>query len=135
MKTITPTNHKKLKIFIICTVRKASLEYTDMLFKYVKGLEDLGHTVHLPPRDTNQIDDTGFNICTDNFEAILNSDEVHIFYNPDSQGTHFDLGMVFAIVALYPILETKIKIVPIELPEFKPGKNFPNMILEWQKRQ
>lgn len=83
-----------MKIKIICPVRKGTpQEVTD----YVAMLEHQGHKVHFPPRDTNQNDVTGVNICLNHFHAISEADEVHIWYDPTSQGVHFDLGMAFVL--------------------------------------
>lgn len=109
-------------IFIICTVRDADIAYIDKLDKYVDKLEQQGNEVHLPHRDTNQ-KLTGLGICYQNQSAIRNADEVHIFYNPDSQGTHFDMGMAFA-------LGKRIKI--IESSDYGEGKSFARMLHEWQ---
>ena len=111
-----------MKIFIICTVRGASEEYKKKLEDYVKKLEKDGHKVHLPHRDTNQ-NNNGINICLENAVAINNSDEVHIFYNPTSQGTHFDMGVSFALRKPIKIIEN------VELTE---GKSFQRMLTEWE---
>jgi hypothetical protein len=115
-----------MKIFLICTVRLGVTEFSK---KYVEKLESEGHKVHFPPRDTNQIDPLkGFNICIDNSKAIKESDEVHVIYNPKSQGIHFDLGVAWA-------LGKKIKVVnPEEFPEEKSqNKSFLNMMEIWEK--
>jgi nucleoside 2-deoxyribosyltransferase len=112
------------RVFIICTVRGATPEYQKELENYVELLESQGIKVHLPHRDTNQ-NDTGFNICNQNANAIRESDEVHIFYNPDSQGTHFDMGVAFSL---------KKKIVVVKNVEFGPGKSYPRMLHEWQEK-
>ena len=109
------------KIFIICTVRGATEEYKKKLEDYVADYERVGVKVHLPHRDTNQ-EESGYNICRQNAAAIFEADEVHIFYNPESQGTHFDLGVAFA-------LNKKIQVV--ENVEYGPGKSFARMIDEW----
>jgi len=111
-----------MKIFLICSVRGASPDTIEKQNQYVKALENAGHTVHYPPRDTNQTA-SGLDICSQNYKAIFNADEVHIFYAPESQGTHFDLGMTFAFHK---------PIVIASLPEFGPEKSFPRMITEWQ---
>lgn len=111
-----------MNIFIICTVRNATKEYKNNLNKYVKTLESKGHRVHLPHRDTNQ-NNSGLNICKQNKNAIYNSNEVHIFYNSQSQGTHFDMGVAFAF-------NKKIKI--IENEKFGEGKSYPRMLTEWE---
>lgn len=114
---------KKKKIFIICTVRKASESYRKNLEDYVSELEKEGHHVHLPHRDTNQKADV-FEICTENMNAIEVSDEVHIFYNPESLGTHFDMGVAFAF-------GKPVKIVQME--EQEKTKPFPSMLKEWEE--
>ena len=109
-------------IFIICTVRNATNEYRVRLEDYVADLESQGHKVHLPHRDTNQTN-TGFKICTDNKAAITIADEVHVFYNPNSLGTHFDMGVSFA-------LGKKIVIVE-EGPQIE-GKSMLHVLNEWK---
>lgn len=111
-------------IFIICSVRDADDEYRFKLEQYVKQLEIDGHYVHLPHRDTNQ-NSTEFEICQQNTNAIRYADEVHVFYNKRSQGTHFDLGTSFAL---------NKKIVVVENEEYGEGKSFARMIDEWSKK-
>lgn len=110
-----------MKVFIICTVRTATPDYRDKLEAYVKSLEQAGHEVHLPHRNTNQ-SQTGYGICTENKSAIAAADEVHVFYSPESQGTHFDMGVSFALGK---------KIVVVESPEPTLGKSYQNMLAEW----
>jgi nucleoside 2-deoxyribosyltransferase len=110
------------KVFIICTVRGASDEYKKKLEDYVAKLEKEGCEVHLPHRDTNQ-EASGYEICMQNTRAITLAHEVHIFYNPDSQGTHFDMGVAFA---------NGRKIVIVENIEYDPTKkSFARMLNEW----
>jgi nucleoside 2-deoxyribosyltransferase len=71
-------------------------EYKRFLESYTKRLEKEGNTVHLPHRDTDQ-KASGLSICNQNFNAIKEAEEVHIFYSPNSQGTHFDMGVAFAL--------------------------------------
>ena len=112
------------KVFIICTVRGASTEYQKELEDYVELQEAKGTKVHLPHRDTNQ-NDTGYNICNQNANAISMADEIHIFYNPDSQGTHFDMGVAFSL---------NKKIIIVKSPEYGSGKSFMRMLSEWQDK-
>ena len=112
-----------MKIFIICSVRGADEAYREKLEIYVDKLEDEGHIVHLPHRNTNQ-KATGLAICTQNMHAIKDADEIHIFYNPNSKGTHFDMGVSFG-------LNKKIKI--IESVEYDEGKSFSRMLDEWEE--
>lgn len=111
-----------MKIFIICSVREANDEYRAKLERYVTKLEKQGYNVYLPHRNTNQ-NDTGINICKQNRKAIKKADEIHIFYNPESQGTHFDLGVAFAY-------DKPIKV--IENVKYGEGKSYPRMIKEWE---
>ncbi len=89
-------NDSGKNIFLICPVRFASEEEKTSLENYVSSLESQGHKVHYPPRDTNQFDETGgYNICRDNLQVIKSSDEVHIYWNGQSYGSHFDFGASF----------------------------------------
>lgn len=57
--------------------------------------------VHFPLRDTKQDDPAGgINICRTNFLAMLRADEIHVFYDSNSEGFVFDLGMLFALLEL-----------------------------------
>ena len=113
-----------MKIFIICSVRDAVQEYRDRLESYTKILEDKGDKVHLPHRDTDQ-EATGLAICEQNAEAIREADEVHIFFNSSSKGSHFDMGVAFA-------LNKTIRVIQSE--PYVPGKSFARMLKEWESR-
>jgi nucleoside 2-deoxyribosyltransferase len=111
------------KVFIICSVRGADSEYQKKLENYVTELENNGVVVHLPHRDTNQ-NASGLDICIQNKNAIINSDEVHIFYSSTSQGTHFDMGVAFALGKYIVIVENE---------KFGEGKSYPKMLHEWSE--
>lgn len=53
---------------------------------YVKKQEADGVEMYWPARDTDQTDPHGLTICTDNRSAILNADEIHIWYDEKSSG-------------------------------------------------
>lgn len=112
------------KVFIICTVRGASEEYQTKLENYVSTLEKQGIKVHLPHRDTNQLA-TGIEICTENMNAIKDSNEVHVFYNSTSQGTHFDLGVAFA---------NNKPLIVVDNEKYGEGKSYSRMIDEWANK-
>jgi len=112
-----------MKIFIIGAVRNADAKWKEKLELYTKALEANGHTVHLPHRDTNQ-NLSSIEICTINKNAIIESDEIHLFYIPESQGTHFDMGMSFA-------LNKKLRV--ISSPEINEGKSFNRLAHEWEE--
>ena len=112
------------KVFIICSVRGASDEYQAKLEAYVASLENGGCKVHLPHRDTNQ-NAKGIDICKENAKAIFEANEVHIFYSKTSQGTHFDMGVAFAL---------NKPLIVVENEEYGEGKSYPRMIDEWQNQ-
>lgn len=114
-------------IFLICPVRNATESQKQRMEQYIKDLELAGAKVHYPARDTNQVDETGFRICSDNCDAVHWSDEVHIFWDKNSTGSLFDLGVAFAY-------KKPVKIVNIDEIEKTDGKSFTNMILEWNRR-
>ena len=82
-------------VFLICPIRNASEEAKEAARAYVAGLEASGYRVHWPLRDTPQDDPVGLRICGNNGRALLAADEVHFWYDPGSQGSIFDLGMLF----------------------------------------
>jgi nucleoside 2-deoxyribosyltransferase len=57
-------------------------------------------------------------------EAIKSADEIHVFYDSKSQGTHFDMGMAFALGK---------KIVVVENEPYEEGKSFQRMLDEWSQ--
>jgi len=83
--------------FLICTVRNATEEQRAAQDKYVSGLEAAGTRVYWPSRDTDQDDPIGLRICADNRLAIEGADFVSLIWDPQSQGSLFDLGMAFAL--------------------------------------
>lgn len=107
------------KTFLICPVRGHDMQETEDI---VKKLESEGWKVHWPPRDTNQEDEHGYNICTENMNAIKYADVVHIVWDGKSTGSVFDMGMAFALGK---------KIVPISMPPLTEYKSFQNMVHVW----
>jgi hypothetical protein len=106
-RNLIATCRKKRKVYIICPVRKATPEITTQIQDYVTELENQGCEVHFPPRDVEQDDPSGgYNICMAHRKAMLESNEVHIFWDRESTGSHFDFGMAFA-------LGKKIKLVKL----------------------
>ena len=83
---------------MICPVRNANSTTSHRINLYVTRLETQGHRVHWPARDTKQDgDQIGIRICRDNLEAMCKADEVHVWFDPESRGSIFDLGMVWSI--------------------------------------
>ncbi|HTK60431.1 MAG TPA: hypothetical protein VL283_04510 [Candidatus Baltobacteraceae bacterium] len=118
----------KKSVFLICPVRNASQEALDAANAYVADLETKGYSVHWPPRDTAQDDPVGLRICRDNGRALLAADEVHVWYDPASQGSVFDFGMLFmASEVIGP--EKKVVLVNPESVTPTEGKSFQNVLL------
>lgn len=111
-----------MKISLICPVRGITNEEKEVVEKYVLDLEQKGHKVHWPPRDTNQDDPVGLRICQDNRQAIKEADEIHIWWNKKSEGSLFDFGMVFG-------LEKRIVLINPESVIKTPTKSFNNVLL------
>lgn len=111
-----------MKIFLICPVRNASKDVRIFLKAYVNKLEEQGHKVHYPPRDTNQ-EQNGYAICAENAKAIKNADVVHVYYDETSKGTHFDMGVAFALGK--PIT------VVAGATVHSNTKSFPGMLYHW----
>jgi hypothetical protein len=86
-----------MRIFLICPVRGITPEEKAATEKYVSELESASNIVHWPPRNTDQNDPIGLRICQDNRQAIVDATEVHVWWNGQSQGSLFDLGMAFAL--------------------------------------
>jgi len=105
-----------MKIAIICPIRHGVPKDVE---DYVAKLEARGNLVHFPPRDNPQEDTIGYYICFTMLEAIRKADEIHIWYSPDSQGVHFDLGIAFA-------LHKKLKL--INNPPDNDGKSYIKVI-------
>lgn len=91
-----------MKIFLICPVREAGDAVNERIAAYVAAQENAGHRVHWPKRDTKQDGDpVGIRICRDNREAMFAANEVHVWYDPRSRGSCFDIGMAFAFQVKY----------------------------------
>ena len=108
-------------IYIICPVRNVTEEQTNAVVAYVLGLEAQGNFVHFPSRDVNQDDPTGYNIVFDHLRAMEKADEVHIFWDINSKGSPFDLGMAIA-------LKKTLVLVKSFVPEVE-GKSYLKVIM------
>jgi nucleoside 2-deoxyribosyltransferase len=82
-----------VNIYLICPVRNSELRF-DI---YVASLEWEGHKVHYPHRDAPQDDPTGAEICAVHLAAMKAADAVHVMWDINSKGSHFDLGMAYAL--------------------------------------
>lgn len=118
-----------MKIFLICPVRNANEKQIKLINNYIIKQENLGNTVFYPARDNllEHSDTCGYDICSVNCNAIKNCDEVHIFWDENSQGSLFDLGSAFA-------LNKKLVIVNQDQIKKTDCKSFSNMINLWSKK-
>lgn len=107
-------------IFLICPVRRATKNEKNILTETIAKYEQMGMHVHYPERDTNQnpvVDGTntgGYNICLQNATAIAASSAVALYYNPQSVGSMFDLGVTYELAQQDPsrmfFLENEIEL-------------------------
>ncbi len=114
-----------MRIFLISPVRHLFSGELAKIDAYVGMFESAGHTVYWPYRDTYQDDDQdggGVAICKANEHALVLADEVHIWWNPDSAGSLFDLGMAFA---LHKPLVAANRVLPTST------KSFENVVNAW----
>jgi hypothetical protein len=119
---------EKLDVFIICPVNHADAETTRRIGLYVARLEAEGKKVHWPARDTNQIDPIGMRIMRDNRNAMLKASEIHIWWDPTSDGSKADIGALNMLL----FFKTK-KVVLINKVEPTPNKSFGNIVRELSK--
>lgn len=105
-----------MRIYIICAVRNATPQRVAEIRAYAEVKRAEGHHVHFPPDDAPQDCPTGEAICRAHLSAMQLADEVHVFWDVHSSGSHFDLGMAYAL---------GIRIVPVdcEHPD-TPGKSY-----------
>lgn len=119
------------KIFLVCPVRNVSDGVNDEIREYVSKLRKEGHSVHWPYYDTNQDDPIGTRILLDNTKKIFEADEIHFWFDKNSSGSHFDLGVTFALLCL----GYKKKIIFANRKGIKigKGKSFPAVIRDLAK--
>lgn len=113
----------KPKAFVICPVRNIDKDFKLALESWMKKNEDY-YEIYYPARDTEQNDPSGFYICSANRDAMRKAKIVFVAWDGKSYGSHFDLGMAFA-------MGKKICAIPELFPEKTKGKSFRNMIAYW----
>ena len=86
-----------MRIYVIGPVRIATEGQASIQANYCAKMEAEGHEVFLPQRDAPQDSPTGYEIVEAELEAIKEADEVHVFWDINSKGSHFDLGMAYAL--------------------------------------
>lgn len=146
----------KKKIFVICPVRppktgplkKIFRKITNLLFgtanqwtkkqdairAYVAKLEAEGNEVYWPARDNpyQKTDKIGIKICEHNRGKMFWADEIHIWYDKNSIGSIFDIGMFFAFVGNKYF--KKFIIINGKDVARTPHKSFENVVLTLAKK-
>ena len=118
-------------IYIICPVRRVTPESEKVMDEYVAKLEeDPNNHVHYPPRDVDQ-SQSGMDICIEHSEFMNIADEVHIYWDPESRGSLFDLGMAFVRFINKP----GFKVVIINEVRETLDKSFTNVLLAFSEAE
>ena len=86
-----------MNVYIICPVRNTTPEQAEAARAHAMKLREAGAEVHFPVDDVCQDDPTGAEICRTHLCAMLAANEVHVFWDVESKGSHFDLGMAWAL--------------------------------------
>ncbi len=115
-----------MNIYIICPVRRQKEFQGICIEKYVDELEKQGHTVFYPKRDAPQESETAYEIIESEFKAVQDCDEVHVFWDVESGGSHFDLGMAYA-------LNKTIRMMHLFVPDVE-GKSYIKVIEQYNKK-
>lgn len=121
---------RQATVFLISPVRHITKAEKKAIRKYIAGLEKEGYCVYWAFKDTDQNDDIGLRICGDNFHAMTEAEEIHIWWNGKSQGSIFDLGMAFALHEMFDVkivLANREQIIPTSC------KSFENVLLKIEK--
>lgn len=89
-----------MRAYMICPVRGRTDDEAAFLESFAQYLEEeRGAAVYLPGRDTCIAERTEnvTGIISQNLHFLANADMVYVYYNPSSIGSHFDLGMAWAL--------------------------------------
>ena len=109
-----------MNIFLISPVANSNKEIEEQIEQYIGKQKEEGNFVYYPLIHTTQ-NAPEISICNQNLQAIIDADEVHIYFQEDSGGSKFDLGMAF-------VLKKKIKL--INQIEKSDKKSFGNLLLQ-----
>ena len=113
-----------MKVYILCPVRNTSDKQKKEVDSYIETLESQGIDVH-SYKNVDQNDKTGYEIVMGHLRGMQSSDEVHVFWDVKSKGSHCDLGMALA-------LGKRIKMV--KCFEDNKGKSYWKALKEYIKR-
>lgn len=135
--TRKPPYKLKKAIFVICPVRPPKIgsisKTQNAISAYVAELETNDYKVYWPTRDNphQNTDKNGISICRYNREKMFWADEIHIWYDKNSVGSVFDIGMFFMFV----LAKDFKKFVIINRKDIAPTpyESFENLILTLAK--
>lgn len=86
------SRRRKKRVYIICPVRRLTPEEKERVLNYVQQLEESDYKVRCPFRDTPQEDEIGLRIVQDHEDDIVWADEIHVWWNPTSEGSLWDFA-------------------------------------------
>lgn len=120
-------NVKKKNIFFICPTRDCPREKLENIGRYVRSLEQAGHSVHWPYHDTHPGNPVGIYVNNKTGMIIAQCDEIHIWhFKRGAQSSLFDFLMLHGL---------NKKVVLANLGEVKktPHGSFENILLYWHE--
>ena len=85
-----------MRVFLVCPMTGVSDVVHMEIASYVASLEAEGCDVYWPHRDASQ-EARSWGFYKQNKEAIRTADEIHVWFDPKSSESGFDLGMVAAL--------------------------------------
>lgn len=117
-----------MKVYVICPVTNLTKYEKKKIDAYVLVKEKQGHKVRLPYRDTNQDDDgTGLRvlrIVEEHEYDIIWADEVHVWWNPTSEGSFWDLAQTWMAKRFIPEKEiVLINVVEVDFSQYRDSEN------------
>ena len=92
----------KYKFNVIGPVRNSNPTQIKKIQEWVDMMECLEYSCYWSYRDTDQSMD-GLSICKANRAAMLESENVAIYYDTNSVGSHFDMGMLLMMTEIRPV--------------------------------
>lgn len=123
--------NEKRSVFLICPITGSSEEVQERIAAYVAKLEGSGFSVYWPKRDTDQSDPHGWAIFSSNSVAIMDAEEIHVWFDSKSRGSLCDVGMVFMLYRLG--FRKRVVIANPEDVQPTPHKSFENIVLRLQE--
>ncbi|MFH1978879.1 MAG: hypothetical protein ABII97_00615 [Patescibacteria group bacterium] len=115
------------KIYMICSVRKATEKEKDEIIAYAENMRRKNHDVRCPITDTNQVDELGLRIVEEHEDDIIWADEIHIIWNHGSEGSLWDVAQTRMARRFMP--EKKIIVVNVSEVQITDVKSYTNVLL------